>query len=221
MPPHTDTCRILLVDDHTLLMEGVRSLLRPHADIRVVGMASNGEEAIALAATHKPHVVIMDISMPDMNGVEATKAVREVCPQVRVIIYTMHDDQRFLLELFQAGIAGHVLKGDPPATLLQAIEAVRQGKVFFSGTDPCGQLTGMMREMAGIPGDDGLRVLSPREKQIFQMLADDKSIRDIAESLHISPKTVETHKYNVLTKLHVSSMSELTKLAIRYGLVKV
>lgn len=221
MPPHTDTCRILLVDDHTLLMEGVRSLLRPHADIRVVGMASNGEEAIALAATHMPHVAIMDISMPNMNGVEATRAVREVCPQVRVIIYTMHDDQRFLLELFQAGIAGHVLKGDPPATLLQAIEAVRNGKVFFSGADPCGQMAGMMREMAGIPRDDGLRALSPREKQIFQMLADDKSIRDIAENLHISPKTVETHKYNVLTKLHVSSMSELTKLAIRYGLVKI
>lgn len=218
---HTDTCRILLVDDHTLLMEGVRSLLRPHTDIRVVGMAANGEEALSLAAAHMPHVVIMDISMPGMNGVEATRAVREVCPTTKVIIYTMHNDQRFLLELFHAGIAGHVLKGDPPATLLQAIATVREGKVFFSSADPGGQLTGMMREMAGIPAEDGLRALSPREKQIFQMLADDKSIRDIAEGLHISPKTVETHKYNVLTKLHVSSMSELTKLAIRYGLVKV
>lgn len=221
MPLPTDSCRLLLVDDHTLLMEGVRSLLRPYAEIRVVGMATNGDEAVALAATHMPHVVIMDLSMPGMNGVESTRAVREVCPQARVIIYTMHNDQRFLLELFQAGIAGHVLKSDPPATLLQAIEAVRAGKVFFSGTDPCGHLTGMMRETAGSPPDDGLRALSPREKQILQLLADDKSVRDIAQSLHISPKTVETHKYNVLTKLRLSSMSELTKLAIRHGLVKV
>lgn len=202
-------------------MEGVRSLLSPYPDIRVVGMAANGDEAVSLAAAHTPHVAIMDISMPGMNGVDATRAVRDVCPGIRVIIYTMHTDQRFLLELLQAGIAGHVLKSDPPATLLRALETVRRGEVFFSGPDPRGRLAAMMRDAALSPRDDRIDALSPREKQIFRLLADGTSVRDIAETLHISPKTVETHKYNLLTKLRVSSLSELTKLAIRYGLVSV
>ena len=216
-----DTCRILLVDDHKLLMEGVRSLFSPYPDIRVVGMAVNGDEAVTLAAAHTPHVVIMDISMPGMNGVEATRSVHGVCPGARVIIYTMHTDQRFLLELLQAGIVGHVLKSDPPAVLLRALDAVRRGEVFFSGPDPRGRLAAMMRESALSPQDDRVNALSPREKQIFRLLADGAAVRDIAETLHISPKTVETHKYNLLTKLQISSMSELTKLAIRHGLISV
>lgn len=215
-----ETCRILLVDDHKLLMEGVRSLLAPHADMRVVGMAADGEEALRLAALYTPHIVIMDLSMPGMNGVEAARALRSLCA-ARIIIYTMHGDQRFLLELIQAGIAGHVLKGDPPSTLLRAVEAVRGGQVFFSGADPGGQLVALMREKAGQAHDDGVESLSPREKEIFRLLADGQPIRHIAESLHISPKTVESHKYNLLTKLGVSSLSELTKLAIRHGLVQV
>ena len=216
-----ETCRILLVDDHTLLMEGVRSLLAPHDHIRVVGMASGGEEALRLAALYTPHLVIMDLSMPGMNGVEATRAVRGVCPDARVIIYTMHEDQRFLLELIQAGISGHVLKGDPPSTLLRAVEEVRKGGVFFSGHDPGGQLAGLLREKAGQPVDDGVDALSPREKEIFRLLADGQSVRHIAEALYISPKTVESHRYNLLTKLGVSSLSELTKIAIRRGLVQI
>lgn len=215
-----ETCRILLVDDHKLLMEGVRSLLAPHPDIRVVGMAADGEEALRLAALHAPHVVIMDLSMPGMNGVEAARALRGICA-ARIIIYTMHGDQRFLLELIQAGIAGHVLKGDPPSTLLRAVEEVRRGQIFFSGADPGGQLAALMRERAGSGMDDGVDSLSPREKEIFRLLADGQSIRHIADTLHISHKTVENHKYNLLTKLGVSSLSELTKLAIRHGLVQV
>lgn len=216
-----DTCRILLVDDHKLLMEGVRSLLAPHPDLRVVGMASNGEEALRLTALHTPHILIMDISMPSMNGVEAARAVRELCPSVQVIIYTMHDDQRFLLELIQTGIAGHVLKGDPPSTLLQAIDSIRRGGVFFSGHDPSRQLTALMREHAGIAVDDGVNALSPREKEIFRLLADGQSVRNIAEHLHISPRTVESHKYNLLTKLQVNTLSDLTKIAIRHGLIQL
>lgn len=216
-----DTCRILLVDDHKLLMEGIRSLLSPYPDIRVVGMATSGEEAVNLAAAFAPHVVIMDVSMPGMGGVEATKALRSVNPTVRVIIYTMHTDQRFLLELVQAGIVGHVCKSDPPGLLLRAVEAVRAGQVFFSGADPGGQLAGMMRDKAGKNADDGVSTLSPREKEVFRLLADGQSIRAIADSLHISPKTVETHKYNLLAKLRANSLSELIKIAIRHGLASV
>ena len=216
-----ETLRILLVDDHKLLMEGVRSLLSPYPDIRVVGMASNGEEALHLASMHTPHLVIMDLSMPVLNGVEATRALKALCPELKIIIYTMHGDQRFLMELIQAGISGHVLKGDAPSVLLRAVEAVRQGDIFFSGHDPGGQLSTLMRAQADQPPSDGVDSLSPREREIFRLLADGQNIRHIADALCISPKTVESHKYNLLTKLRVTSLSDLTKLAIRHGLVRV
>ena len=123
-----DVCRILLVDDHKLLMEGIRSLLAPHSHLRVAGMAPDGKEAVGLAATLSPDLVIMDISMPGMNGVEASRAILQIRPETRILIYTGHEDQRHLLELIQLGIMGHVCKSDPPSVLLQAIDAVRQGR---------------------------------------------------------------------------------------------
>ena len=133
-----DVCRILLVDDHKLLMEGIRSLLAPHSHLRVAGMAPDGKEAVGLAATLSPDLVIMDISMPGMNGVEASRAILQIRPETRILIYTGHEDQRHLLELIQLGIMGHVCKSDPPSVLLQAIDAVRQGEVFLSCADPGG-----------------------------------------------------------------------------------
>ncbi len=131
-----DVCRILLVDDHKLLMEGIRSLLAPHSHLRVAGMAPDGKEAVGLAATLSPDLVIMDISMPGMNGVEASRAILQIRPETRILIYTGHEDQRHLLELIQLGIMGHVCKSDPPSVLLQAIDAVRQGEVFLSCRTP-------------------------------------------------------------------------------------
>lgn len=113
-----DVCRILLVDDHKLLMEGIRSLLAPHSHLRVAGMAPDGKEAVGLAATLSPDLVIMDISMPGMNGVEASRAILQIRPETRILIYTGHEDQRHLLELIQLGIMGHVCKSDPPSVLL-------------------------------------------------------------------------------------------------------
>ena len=206
-----DVCRILLVDDHKLLMEGIRSLLAPHSHLRVAGMAPDGKEAVGLAATLSPDLVIMDISMPGMNGVEASRAILQIRPETRILIYTGHEDQRHLLELIQLGIMGHVCKSDPPSVLLQAIDAVRQGEVFLSCADPGGPAEG---------GPD-IGMLSPREKEIFRLLADGYSVRQIGDALNISPKTVETHKYSVLTKLRASSINELTKMAIRLGLVSL
>ncbi len=215
------SCRILLVDDHVLLMEGVRSFLATHRDLRVIGMASNGKEAINLTALHNPHIIILDISMPDMHGIEIAKAVRAVCPQTKILIYTMHTDQRFLLELIQLGIMGHVTKGEPSSVLLHAIQALRKGQVFLSSNDHSGNLHTLMREKAASPPDVNITTLSPREKEVFHLLADGQSIRYIAEFLHISPKTVENHKYNLLCKLQVNSLSALTKIAIRHGFVHI
>ena len=220
-----DVCRILLVDDHKLLMEGIRSLLAPHSHLRVAGMAPDGKEAVGLAATLSPDLVIMDISMPGMSGVEASRAILQIQPETRILIYTGHEDQRHLLELIQLGIMGHVCKSDPPSVLLQAIESVRQGEIFLSCADPGGCMAALMRQNrqrlsnAGAGQDIGM--LSPREKEIFRLLADGYSVRQIADVLNISPKTVETHKYSVLTKLRAGSINELTKLAIRLGLVSL
>ena len=148
-----DVCRILLVDDHKLLMEGIRSLLAPHSHLRVAGMAPDGKEAVGLAATLSPDLVIMDISMPGMNGVEASRAIRQ--------------------------------------------------------------------RLSPAEGGPDIGMLSPREKEIFRLLADGYSVRQIGDALNISPKTVETHKYSVLTKLRAGSINELTKMAIRLGLVSL
>ncbi|MCR4667450.1 MAG: response regulator transcription factor [Desulfovibrio sp.] len=214
--------RILLVDDHKLIMEGIRSLLAPYAHLRVMGMAQCGGDAVALAASLNPELLVLDLHMPDMNGIDVGYAVREVLPRVRILIYTADEEQRFLPELIELGIAGHVRKSEAPSALLRGIEEVRQGRPYLTFPDPRGRMAKLIQQ--SLIQDDSfhdLSTLSPREKEIFRLLADGKSIRTIAESLFISRKTVETHKYNLFTKLRVESVGDLIKLAIRYGLVKV
>ena len=227
MSPVTDItpeiCRILLVDDHKLLMEGIRSLLAPYPHLRVAGMAQDGSEAVSLAAALAPHSVIMDLTMPGMNGVEASRAVLQVRPAARILIYTGHKDQRFLPELIELGIMGHVCKSEAPGVLLQAIESLRRGEVFLTCPDPGGCLAAMLQSRLAARSTDApdISILSPREKEIFRRLADGQSIKDIARHLYISPKTVESHKYNLLTKLKAASVGDLVKIAIRHGLLRV
>ena len=211
-------CRIVLADDHKLLMEGVRSLLAPYPELRVEGMAADGEEAVALTASLAPHLLIMDLSMPRMDGVEAARAAREVSPRTRIIIYTGHEDGH-------AGVMAVVRKSAPPRALLDAIACVRRGETFLEACDPGGIMAGMLRRNAR--GEEekergpDLSVLSPREKEIFRRLAEGDSVRGIADALSISPKTVESHKYNLLTKLKASSVGDLIKIAIRCGVLKL
>lgn len=217
-------CRILLVDDHKLLMEGVRSLLAPYAHLRVVGMASSGGEGVALAASLRPHLIVLDLGMPGMNGLETGRAVREVLPEAGIIIYTGHEDQRWLPELIDLGIIGHVRKSEAPGILLRAIEHARAGETFLTFPDPGGRVAAMLdqsRRQAESADADGLKTLSPREREIFRLLADGHSIKSVATKLIISPKTVETHKYNLLTKLRAKSVGDLMKIAIRNGVVNV
>lgn len=151
----------------------------------------------------------------------------QVQPQARILIYTGHEDQRFLPELIDIGIMGHVRKSEPPGLLLKAIESLRRGEIFLSCPDPGGCLNALLRQRRlavdrngwGNTGDLG--ALSPREKEIFRLLADGKSVKGIAQELCISPKTVETHKYNLLTKLQAGSVGDLVKIAIRHGLVRL
>ncbi|XXJ18799.1 response regulator [Desulfovibrio caledoniensis] len=210
---------LLIADDHQVVIAGIRSLLASMAGIEVVGEAANGAEAVRLSAALNPDIVIMDISMPEMDGVEATGRIREVSPETRIIIYTMHSDQRFILELFKAGISGHVLKEGPPADLCAAVEAVMAGKTYFTTIDPAAFLRQLSPERSD--REALFEQLSPRELEVFRLLADGLSVKEAAARLNISPKTVETHKYNLMEKLEVVTIPDLTKLAIRHGLISV
>ena len=209
--------RLLLVDDHQVVIEGIKGLFAGRPDIAVVGEATNGEQAVELAAKLHPDVVVMDISMPGLNGVEATIAIRQTEPTADIIIYTMHADQRFILELFKAGISGHVLKADDPALLVQAVDAVCAGGTFFTTVTP----QELLRQFKGETAGDGLDLLSKRELEVFRLLADGVPLKRIAADLCISPKTVETHKYSIMEKLAAQSTAALTKLALRHGLIKI
>ena len=215
-----ETCRILLADDHRVVTEGIRSLLALRKDLQIVGEARDGMEALEMAESLRPHIIIMDISMPRLSGVEAAQLLASRCPGTRVIIYTMHSDQRFILELFRAGIAALVLKEDDPQELVRAVDCVREGGVTYGKYDPKHMLSELLQSTADASETGRIHALSPREKEVFRLLADGLSVKGIATQLHISPKTVETHKYNVLEKLAVENLTELTKLAIRHGLIE-
>lgn len=216
-----EPCRILLADDHRVVTEGIRSLLAQRPDLHIVGEARDGQEALDMAEDLHPHIVIMDISMPRLSGVEAAQLMATRCPGTRVIIYTMHSDQRFILELFRAGIAGLVLKEDDPQELVRAVDCVRTGGTTYGKHDPRHMLAELRQSTADASESERISALSPREKEVFRLLADGLSVKSIAAALHISPKTVETHKYNILEKLEMNTQADLTKLAIRHGLIEI
>jgi DNA-binding NarL/FixJ family response regulator len=214
-------CKIIIADDHRVVIEGIKSLLANQPRYVVAGEAVNGRQAVDLAVRLRPDIVIMDISMPDLDGVEATRKIKELTPDVKIIIYTMHSDQRFIMELFKAGISGHVLKEGAPSELLTALDHVSRGETYFSGAAPRELLKHLLALQPEQVDQDTLACLSPREREVFGLLADGHSIKSIAEKLCISPKTVETHKYNVMDKLGVDTVTDLTKLAIKLHLIEI
>lgn len=207
---------IFIVDDHGVVIEGIKSAFREREEFEVVGVAYSGREAIDLAKSMRPNIVIMDISMTDINGVEATKQIKRLFPDTKIIIYTMFSNEEFVIELFKAGISGYVLKQDPFSDLMVAIDAVKGGGTYFSTNTPK-ILSEHIKTLED--GKKGIGVLSMREYEVFKLLADGKSVKQIAEKLFISPKTVESHKYSIMTKLGVQTVTDLTKIAIKYKLI--
>ncbi len=224
-------------------MEGVRSLLSPFPDIHVVGMTTSVASALALVAKHKPHLVIMDTvvyheeqeanssvicamthhnTTSSIGTISSTiKSIQAHSQHTQILIYTSFDDGRHLSDLILCGIRGHVAKAHDPKHLLQAIQKIRHGSVYLSASDPSGIFIAHMRTSHAVQPQRDLEILSMREKEVFLLLANGASIRAIAGQLHISPKTVESHKYNVFNKLNIDSLSQLTKIAIRHGLVQI
>ena len=216
-----DKTKILIADDHKVVIEGIKSALQDHPEFEVVGDAADGLQAVELTMSLEPDIVIMDISMPNLSGIEATRQVKELNPGVQIIIYTMYSDKEFVIDLFKAGISAYVLKDDPLLDLILALKAVKGGGTYFSTMAPT-VLTRHIEEMEEkSTSKDSFDTLSQRELEVFLLLADGKSIKEIAADLFISPKTVESHKYNIMEKLQVTSLVDLTKIAIRNNLIEV
>jgi DNA-binding NarL/FixJ family response regulator len=213
--------KILIVDDHQVVIEGIKGALREHSEFEVVVEALDGLQAVELAKSLKIDIVIMDISMPNLNGIEATKQIKQFNPEIQIVIYTMHSDKGFVVDLFKAGISAYVLKQDSISDLILALKAVKGGGTYFNTVAPNILASYVKKlEMNQIDKDD-FKTLSFREREVFCLLADGKHIKKIGDQLHISPKTVESHKYNIMEKLNVHTIADLTKIAIKKNLITV
>ncbi len=208
--------RILLVDDHTILRVGLRAYLRYHDDMEVVGEARNGVEAAELARELRPDVVLMDIAMPDMNGIQATSAILQEQPATRVLILTQHENPQYVLQLLQAGAAGYVLKDVLGTELLTAIRTVARGETFLSPA--VGQI--LAQEIANTGKDKSAPhdALTPREREVLKLVAAGRTNAQVAAALSISENTVAWHRANLMGKLGVHSAAELVRYALQQGL---
>jgi two-component system, NarL family, response regulator NreC len=209
--------RVLLADDHRLFRDGLRTLLEQQADVEVVGVAVDGQSALAQVAACRPNVVLMDVSMPGLNGLEATRRLQADHPEVAVLMLSMHADHRFVVEALRAGALGYVLKDCEVGELREAILTVHKRQIYLSRSI-AEEVVRDYLALAGNRPDSAFSVLSAREREVLQMLAEGRSAKDIASTLNVSIKTVETHRKNLMDKLNIHSIAELTKYAIREGL---
>lgn len=210
--------RVLLVDDHAVIRAGLRSLLEAQAGIAVVGEAGDGEKAIAMADALKPHVVVMDLGMRGMSGLEATAALTRDGGAVRVLVLTMHEDEAYFFHALRAGASGYVLKESSQEELLAAIHAVHGGGVYFQPTMGRKLLNQYLRR-ASEGEEGGLAALTEREQEVLRYIADGKTTRDIATRLFLSPRTVERHRTQIMHKLGLQNRAELIRYAVRRGLI--
>ncbi len=210
--------RILLVEDHSMVRAGLRALLERASDINILGEASNGQEAIEMALELKPDVVVMDIMMPRLNGIQAAEQIRDLKLPVYILLLSMYSDDGLVHQALQSGVKGYVLKTSVSEELLWAIHAVSRGETYLSTA-----ISSIVVESALHPHTlqtaDPLNVLSPREKEILQLIAEEHTSGEIGKLLFISEKTVEKHRANLMEKLHVRNLAGLVRLAIKYGLI--
>lgn len=211
--------RIVLADDHAVVRGGLRALLQQQEDFQVVGEASDGREAVTLANSLHPDVIVMDLSMPILNGTEASRQITGQHPEIAIIVLTMHSDEAYVLRALKAGARGYLLKESAEADLIAAIRAVQNGKAFFSPEVSRVLVQDYVRQLQDRDIEDSYELLTPREREILQLIAEGKSNKDVANLLNLSVYTVETHRGNIMEKLGLHTVPELILYAVRKGVI--
>lgn len=214
---------ILIVDDHPLFREGLKSLLARHPGFEVVREAGNGDDGLRKAKKFRPDLVVIDISLPDVSGIEVTRNIRELLPETRVVILSMHSKIDYITKAFQAGARGYIVKESTTEKLLECLEAVSKGEYFMDSSLHYKVLENVMksREQEAKITDAGYNALTRREQEVMRLLAQGLSSKKIAEKLFISPKTVKNHRSNIMSKLDLHSTVELVRYAAKFGLIDV
>ena len=214
---------VLIVDDHPLFREGLKSLLARHSSFEVIGEAGNGNDGLKKAKKLMPDLVVMDISLPDQSGIEVTSKIRSLLPETRVIVLSMHTKIDYITEAFRQGATGYVVKESATEKLMECLEIVSKGEYFVDSSLSHRVVKSLLEsdEKERKITDDGYNTLTPREQQVMRLLAEGHSTKQIAENLFISPKTVENHRSNIMSKLELHTIMELVRYAARLGLIDV
>jgi DNA-binding NarL/FixJ family response regulator len=213
------TIRILLADDHVVMRNGLRLLLERQSNLKVVGEAADGREAVELAAAEKPDVVVMDIAMPHLNGVEAARQIAIRSPHTAIAILSMHSDESYVIRSLKAGARAYLLKDSAEADLISAINAIMEGKSYFSLAVRNLLKEDYMRQLDEAGSEDSYDLLTTREREVLQLVAEGKSNKEVANLLNLSLYTVETHRTHILQKLNLHSVPELILYAVRKGII--
>ncbi len=211
--------KILLADDHVVMRNGLRLLLERQPNLEVVGEAADGREAVELAASVKPDIVVMDIAMPHLNGVEAARQIAARSPQTAIAILSMHSDESYVIRSLKAGARAYLLKDSAEADLIAAIHAISEGKSFFSPAVRKILKEDYMHQLAEMGAEDSYELLTNREREVLQLVAEGKSNKEVANLLNLSLYTVETHRTHILQKLNLHSVPELILYAVRKGII--
>jgi two-component system response regulator NreC len=212
--------RMLLADDHTVMRKGLRLLLESQPGFQVVAEAATGREAVSLAEQHAPDVIVMDIAMPLLNGIEAARQIAAKLPQAAIVFLSMHSDESYVLRALKAGARAYLLKDSAENDLIEAVRAVTEGKAYFSPAISKMLVEDYMRQMREQKVEDSYELLTTREREIVQLLAEGKNNKDVANILNLSLYTVETHRSNIFQKLNLHSGAELILYAIRKGVIR-
>jgi DNA-binding NarL/FixJ family response regulator len=218
---HGARLKVLLVEDHTMVRAGVRALLEGAGGIEVVGEASDGREAVRIAATLRPDVVVMDVAMPHMNGIEATRQLRAADPKVAIVVLSMYGDRQYISESLRAGASGYLLKDAAFSELLSAVKEVAQGRTYLSPAVSGVALDDYIKRVRNVDAPAGLELLSAREREVLQLIAESKTGPEIGRTLHISAHTVDAHRRKIMEKLDIHNVVDLVKFAIRHGLASL
>jgi DNA-binding NarL/FixJ family response regulator len=218
MSDNTRILKVILADDHKLVRSGFGLMLRSLGNVEVVAETGDGTEALQLILQHRPDIALLDISMPGLTGIEIARLVRDQCPEVRIIILSMHVSEEFIARAIRAGVSGYLLKSADPEELELAVQAALKGGLYLSSKIPPGRVDDYLQRLG--PDEDILDHLTPRQREVLQLLAEGKNNKVIADVLNVSVKTVETHRAKLMDRLGVHDIAGLVRFAIRTGIIE-